>query len=527
MRKLIVFAASVLSGVALAIPMVQPALAASSFQWASQAYTGGNTDDLNNGIDQRGLSDDGRYMVFSSGATNVVPNDTNGIRDIFVRDIQAGTNQLVTQSTSGVQADNDSYTGSISGNGRYVVFSSRANNLASGAGSSNAQKVYLRDLQNNTTTLICMDIYGSDCDSPEVSRDGRYVLYRMYEIFNNYQYFRYDRTTGARERVSQSQNGVIANGLSVSRADMSGDGRYVLFTSTATNLVSNDTNGKVDAFKRDMQTGAVTRVTTSASGAQADGDTEFSSISDNGRYVTFVSNATNLIGTTSGQYGYIKDTATGSIGFISGTARPIEGYITGNGLYVVFVTDGALTASDTNASADVYIWNRALNVNTRVTEDSAGNNLPESYITSWQTGFATPDGRYVPLVTIDPVDSNDVNDGNDVYVADMGAGFPDTTRPTVTFTSPSSFAGPFATGPLVSVSASDAGSGLAVLVIHVYNSSNQLLTTCGSANATQLAAGSFSCSLSSLPAGNYSIKAGATDNAGNNRTILSGTFTIE
>jgi hypothetical protein len=152
--------------------------------------------------------------------------------------------------------------------------------------------------------------------------------------------------------------------------------------------------------------------------------------------------------------------------------------------------------------------------------------LPEGVAGSWVTGFATPDGHYVPFTTTGALDSGDTNDGNDVYVADMGAGFPDTTRPTVAFTSPSSFAGPFATGPLVSVSASDAGSGLAVLAIHVYNSANQLLNYCGSANASQLAAGSLNCDLSNLPNGSYSIKAGATDNAGNNRTILSGTFTI-
>jgi len=102
----------------------------------------------------------------------------------------------------------------------------------------------------------------------------------------------------------------------------------------------------------------------------------------------------------------------------------------------------------------------------------------------------------------------------------------DKTRPTMSFVAPSSFAGPFTTGPTVTVNASDT-NGLSVLAIHVYTSANQLLTTCGSANPTQLAAGTMSCSLANLPNGTYYIKAGSFDNADNNKTILSGNFTIQ
>lgn len=102
----------------------------------------------------------------------------------------------------------------------------------------------------------------------------------------------------------------------------------------------------------------------------------------------------------------------------------------------------------------------------------------------------------------------------------------DKTRPTIGFTSPVSFVGPFAPGPTVAVNVADASSGLHVVAIHVYTSSNVLLNTCGSASSEQLQAGSMSCSLAGLPAGTYYIKAGATDNAGNNQTINSGSFVI-
>lgn len=102
----------------------------------------------------------------------------------------------------------------------------------------------------------------------------------------------------------------------------------------------------------------------------------------------------------------------------------------------------------------------------------------------------------------------------------------DKTRPTMSFASPTSFASPFTTGPTVTVNASDT-SGLQSMAIHVYTNTNQLLTTCGSASAAQLAAGTMSCSLASLPNGTYYIKAGTFDAAGNNKTILSGSFTIQ
>jgi hypothetical protein len=102
----------------------------------------------------------------------------------------------------------------------------------------------------------------------------------------------------------------------------------------------------------------------------------------------------------------------------------------------------------------------------------------------------------------------------------------DTVRPVISFTAPTSFATPFTSGPIVSVSASDASSGLRTLVIHVYTATNQLLSTCGTATPAQLAAQAMSCDLSSLADGTYYIKAGTFDTAGNNKTINSGNFTI-
>ena len=102
----------------------------------------------------------------------------------------------------------------------------------------------------------------------------------------------------------------------------------------------------------------------------------------------------------------------------------------------------------------------------------------------------------------------------------------DRTRPNLAFVNPSVFSGIYSEGPTVTINGYDTGSGLKNLVIHVYNSSGQLLNTCGTATPAQLASGSQSCSLASLPNGTYYIKAGTFDNAGNNKTINSGNFVI-
>jgi len=145
----------------------------------------------------------------------------------------------------------------------------------------------------------------------------------------------------------------------------------------------------------------------------------------------------------------------------------------------------------------------------------------------WSATFdstAFPDGQYGVTVL---ANDNAGNSQTAVGGASLKPFTIDNTKPTVSFTTPTSFAGPFTAGPVVTITASDGvGSGLMVMAIHVYDSSNQLLTTCGSATPAQVAAGSMSCDTSSLAPGTYYIKAGATDGAGHNQTVLSGNFTV-
>jgi hypothetical protein len=610
MRRLISSVIVGLAAVVLTVPFAQTASAlGGSFDWVTRDYNGGMLDDPTNGASgvRQGISSDGRYVLYNTAATDAVPNDTNGFRDLFMRDRQTGTTTLVSVGDSEQQGNNDALNGdgAISGDGRYVVFSTYATNFAS-PDFNNSLDVFLRDTQAGTTTRICTSPYGGfGCSNPSISRDGQYITYGIADPFSyggQPQLFRFDRVNNQTQLVSQNSSGQAANQSTPGWARMSADGRYVVFASYGNNLVTGDTNNRIDIFRKDVQTGDVLRVNVTATGDQANQDSQWPSISDDGRYVTFTSVGSNFVaGDTNGNWDlFLKDMDLGTVQVVGGALNQSQlGSLTGDGQQVVFQTSlTGFTASDTDTYQDVFAWDRVTNTNSRLSELSGGGALG-FYGTG--AGQASIDGRHTPLFTNNMIDPGDTHPAQEVYVHSRGPAAPanltipsptkkpvltwnavagatsynvyrngsnvgssttttytdntapngtveyyvtaidgtgeggksntvsvvvDTVRPVMNFTAPTSFAGPFTTGPTVTVTASDPGSGLQVLVIHVYTSANQLLNTCGTATSTQLAAGTMSCDLSSLPDGTYYIKAGSFDNAGNNRTINSGNFTI-
>src|SRR5215212_9991629 len=193
----------------------------SSTSRVSVDSSGNQTDDFADST-VSDISEDGRYVTFVSSATNLVPDDTNGFPDVFVRDLQTGTTERVSVSSSGDQANSSSGTGQISSDGRYVIFGSSATNLVA----------------DDTST--------------------------RFDIFVH------DRQTESTERVNVDSSGNEANNIS-SGGDISDDGRYVAFSSTATNLVAGDTNRQRDTFVHDRQTGTTERVSVNNSGNQVGG----------------------------------------------------------------------------------------------------------------------------------------------------------------------------------------------------------------------------------------------------------------
>ena len=307
--------------------------------------TGGAQGDDVSGLPA--LSADGRYVVFASAASNLVAGDTNGAVDVFVRDRQAGTTTRVSLSGAGAEADCESWTGAISATGRFVAFNSCASNLVAGD-TNRSTDVFLRDRDTDadgifdepdavSTARVSVATGGQQGDSSSavskpsaISADGRYVVFESWAATlvagavgdDSHIYVR-DTAQGTTTRLSVATDGTPGKGDSVFPT-ISSSGRFVAFTSGASNLVADDTNDRNschgarvagstdpplwnchDVFVRDRDTdndgvfdepGAVstTRASVASDGTQGDDESGVAAISADGRYVAFHSTATNL-----------------------------------------------------------------------------------------------------------------------------------------------------------------------------------------------------------------------------------------
>ncbi|ARE38882.1 MSHA pilin protein MshA [Rhodovulum sp. P5] len=293
------------------------------------------------------MTPDARFVAFSSEATNLVDDDTNGYTDVFVRDLETGETERVSVASDGSEADLSSSNASLSDDGRYVAFLSSATNLV--AGDTNATgEIYVHDRQTGETELVtaAFDDGVSDGDhrNPAISGNGRFVVYNSNasnlvtgDTNEEDDIFVYDRLTGETERVSVASDGAEANNGSAFHrfAGISADGRFVVFDSWATNLVEEDTNGMLDVFVHDRQTGQTARVSVASDGAEGNGSSSDPSISADGQFITFLSYADNFV---VGDTNYAEDV-----------------FVTANPLYA----SGADTRQDFNGDGtDDVLWRK-------------------------------------------------------------------------------------------------------------------------------------------------------------------------
>ncbi len=349
------------------------------------------------------LTADGRHVAFASDATNLVPEDTNLFRDIFVRDLHTGKTERVSVHSDGSQAMNGhSSSPSISADGRFVAFQSAAINLV-GGDTNGLIDIFVHDRQTGATIRANVSTeryqaFGGQSHHPSISADGRYVAF-VSEATNLVpgdtnkfaDIFVHDRVKRTTERVSVASGGAQAVGGDCTQPSISADGRYVAFASEATNLVPGDTNGVIDLFVHDRITGATTRVNVATGGAQAAGGHSFyPSISADGRFVAFVSDATNLVpkDTNNSWDIFVHDRVKGATQRVSvasggaqadaGSARPS---ISADGRYVAFESGAMnLLPDDTNNVVDVFVHDREANKTTRVsvmTDDTARKRAKE------------------------------------------------------------------------------------------------------------------------------------------------------
>lgn len=267
------------------------------------------------------ISAKGRHIAYESSASNLVPDDTNGSFDVFMRDRHDTSTERTSVAsdnlTSDTEANDDSFEASVSSDGRYVAFSSYATNLVENDQTTTAD-IVIRDRQENETTIISVSSSGQQANrgsfNPAISSDGRYVVYesRATNLVSGddnrrEDVFLYDRQEATTTRVSVSSSGHEGDGDS-DEAVISPDGRFVAFESLATNLVSSDSNEAEDVFIHDRVDQSTRRVSVSSAGSEADADSAWPSVSDGGRYVAFTSWALNLTDDPSNSDVYVRDT---------------------------------------------------------------------------------------------------------------------------------------------------------------------------------------------------------------------------
>ncbi len=338
--------------------------------------------------DSPAISGDGRWIAFVSKANDLLGGDpsldTNGMADVFLLDTQTGTIELVSRDPlTGAQADGPSDEVALSNDGRFVAFVTEATNLLGDDMNGSASDVLLLDREGGTLSLV--------------SRRG---------------------TSGARGNAASYD-------VSITR-----DGSKVAFTSAATNLVGNDSNGAADSFVRDLVEQTTTRVSTNSNGRQGNGSTFSTGISGNGAFVGFDSSAGNLVpGDRNGSRDvFLKNLSNGKTIRVSVSNKEAEAnagsYFSGlstNGRSTAFISDATnLNGKDGNRASDVFVRDKADKTTKRVSRD--GSTEPNA---SSGGAAISGDGAFVTFTT-GATNLGAMTDGNgpqpDLFEYEMATG---------------------------------------------------------------------------------------------------------
>ncbi len=320
------------------------------------------------------LSDDSRWIAFRSDASNLVDGDSNGEQDVFIHDRVSGETQRVSEGTNGRQGNLRSFDPDVSSGGQLVAFTSYADNMAPKGDINNASDVFVHEVRSGRTYRVSvnsnLNAGNGNSFGPAMSGNGRYISYTSEStnlVSGDHNHaadiFVYDRNARKTVRVTVASDGTEANATSAASI-ISNDGRYVVFTSDATNLVPGDTNGSKDVFVHDLTNKTTIRASEGFLG-QGNGRSYGAGMSGDGRYIAFASAATNLIlGDTNGfEDVYYYDQQDGSLDRISvaddgseSDGLSFDPEVSDDGLSVSFISEGTnLVPDDTNAVSDVFV----------------------------------------------------------------------------------------------------------------------------------------------------------------------------
>ncbi|MCG3136003.1 MAG: hypothetical protein HMLKMBBP_03790 [Planctomycetes bacterium] len=337
---------------------------------------GGPPDDSSS---QPVLSKDGRFVAFSSSASDLVEGDTNGQNDVFVLDTETGDVTRVSVSSAGEESNGSCNNPGISENGRWVLFDSDANNLV-----------------------------------PDDTNDA-------------YDVFVHDRKTGVTRRVSVATDGTEASADS-DRGSMSGKGRWIAFAGDADNLVPDDTNGETDAFLHDLKTGRTIRASVGPDGEEAPDGASDPQTSKTGRYVAFATRSDEFGAREGSRAPIVRDMKTGrlTIGAQTHSGGAVGSTVSfwrlaSNGKSIAFASGGDDVTPAGNPSGQLQVYWMSLRNPSPVLLSRSGAGAPgsgQSIATS-----ISPTGRLVAFRSLSPeLVEGDVNGVFDIFLAAPSGG---------------------------------------------------------------------------------------------------------
>lgn len=364
--------------------------------------TGGNP---NSPSTEASVSNDGQYVVFASAATNLIADDTNGSRDIFLRDTVAGTTTRVSVTSGGVAANGASSEPAISGDGSTIVYTSNAGNLVPADGNG-VSDIFIYDRVARTTARVSVATAGDQGDKASthatVSDNGNLVAFTSEatnlvagDTNNVRDIFVRNVSSGTTTLVSVPISGQTLTDQSYGPS-LAGDGSIVAFYSYAAELVAGDGNAHADVFVRDLTANTTSRISVTPGGGGGNGRSGRPSVSGDGNLVAFTSAATNLVsGDTNGaidvfvrdrtagvttlasvsQDGASGNGASGGPALTGGSSVQASGgpSISSDGTTVTFSSAATdLVAGDTNGVIDIFSFDRATGSMARVSVSEAG-----------------------------------------------------------------------------------------------------------------------------------------------------------
>jgi Tol biopolymer transport system component len=427
---------------------------------------GGNGDSL-----PADVSTNGRYAVFESSASDLVAGDTNNATDVFVRDLQTGTTILVSAATNGLPGNRYSRSPAMTPDGRYVVFVSAANNLVAGD-TNGIGDIFVRDLQTGVTTLVSAGeqsrnlatLIFSTSDSPSMSPDGRYVLF-LSEATNlvsgvpaGCDVYMRDLVAGQTTWVSSYATTAVqfSNAVCFSPT-MSSDGRYIVY-GAATNT---STTGFILYYDRDTSQTSIVHSNATVARAPYE-DIRSIDLTSDGRFVTFVANTNGSSGTQTcisvwdAQSGTLDVASLDLSSQVPSNSICSAPTIDGSGRFVAFMSSGSnLVTNSTAGGFHAYLRDRQLETTTLLDADTNGvgtalspSVVPRLSADAHLVAFECPDGSLFP---------NDRNHNSDLIVHDINNG----TNELISLHLPSLFAAT-PNGPSTASSGSVSSNGLLV-----------------------------------------------------------------